>query len=32
MEIYDKKSAFRIYSMARPLSQGKGFSTANVAF
>jgi cellulose biosynthesis protein BcsQ len=28
-EIYDKKSAFTIYSMARPLSQGKGFSTAN---
>lgn len=28
-EIYDKKSAFTIYSMARPLSQGKGFSTDN---
>lgn len=28
-EIYDKKSAFTIYSMARPLSQGKGFSTVN---
>ncbi|AOJ99203.1 ParA family protein [Burkholderia vietnamiensis] len=28
-EIYDKKSAFTIYSMARPLSQGKGFSAAN---
>jgi cellulose biosynthesis protein BcsQ len=25
-EIYEKKSAFTIYSMARPLSQGKGFS------
>ncbi|ATH99186.1 AAA family ATPase [Alcaligenes faecalis] len=28
-EIYDKKSAFTIYSMARPLSQGKGYSTDN---
>lgn len=28
-EIYDKKSAFTVYSMARPLSQGKGYSTAN---
>lgn len=28
-EIYVKKSAFTIYSMARPLSQGKGFSTSN---
>jgi cellulose biosynthesis protein BcsQ len=28
-EIYDKKTAFTIYSMARPLSQGKGFSTSN---
>ncbi|WP_028227367.1 ParA family protein [Paraburkholderia ferrariae] len=28
-EIYDKKSAFTIYSMARPLSQGKGFSADN---
>jgi cellulose biosynthesis protein BcsQ len=28
-EVYDKKSAFTIYSMARPLSQGKGFSTDN---
>lgn len=25
-EIYDKKSLYTIYSMARPLSQGKGFS------
>ncbi|MHA6160282.1 ParA family protein [Pseudomonas sichuanensis] len=30
-EIYDKKSAFTIYSLARPLSQGKGFS-ANYEF
>lgn len=28
-EIYDKKTAFTIYTMARPLSQGKGFSTSN---
>jgi len=28
-EIYVKKSAFTVYSMARPLSQGKGFSTSN---
>lgn len=28
-EIYEKKSAFTVYSMARPLSQGKGYSTAN---
>jgi cellulose biosynthesis protein BcsQ len=28
-EIYEKKSAFTIYSLARPLSQGKGFSTVN---
>ncbi|TFY90993.1 ParA family protein [Pseudomonas nabeulensis] len=28
-EIYEKKSAFTIYSMARPLSQGKGYSTSN---
>lgn len=28
-EIYDKKTAFTIYSMARPLSQGKGYSVAN---
>lgn len=28
-EIYDKKTAFTIYSMARPLSQGKGYSTTN---
>ncbi|MGD1879484.1 MAG: ParA family protein [Kiloniellaceae bacterium] len=27
-EIYDKKSAYTVYSMARPLSQGKGFSTS----
>ncbi|MBB3567203.1 AAA family ATPase [Rhizobium sp. BK491] len=29
-EIYEKKSAYTVYSMARPLSQGKGFSTDNV--
>lgn len=28
-EIYDKKTAFTIYSMARPLSQGKGYSVGN---
>lgn len=28
-EIYEKKTAFTVYSMARPLSQGKGYSTAN---
>lgn len=28
-EIYDKKTAFTIYSMARPLSQGKGYSISN---
>lgn len=26
-EIYDQKTAYTIYSMARPLSQGKGFSS-----
>jgi len=28
-EIYEKKTAYTIYSMARPLSQGKGFSPSN---
>ncbi|MDR6770435.1 ParA family protein [Azospirillum sp. BE72] len=26
-EVYEKKTAYTIYSMARPLSQGKGFSS-----
>ncbi|UUD63064.1 ParA family protein [Pseudomonas seleniipraecipitans] len=28
-EIYDKKTAFTIYTMARPLSQGKGYSKSH---
>lgn len=28
-EIYEKKTAYTIYSMARPLSQGKGFSSSH---
>ncbi|WP_035708495.1 ParA family protein [Niveispirillum irakense] len=28
-EVYEKKTAYTIYSMARPLSQGKGYSAEN---
>jgi cellulose biosynthesis protein BcsQ len=28
-EVYDKKSAYTVYSMARPLLQGKGFSSSH---